>query len=474
MSDKKELKAGLGYTIGNILIKGISFLTLSVFSRLLNTADFGIYNTYVAYEAIISIIVGLGIYSSIKNAKKDYKEVECYVSTQNWICLFTAICILLLCFIFRNQISSFTGFSFYIIVILVFHSFGSAMLNVINARLALEYDYKKYLIFAVFNTILSVGLSIILILTILSNYRADARIIGAAIPMIIIGIYVFYSEGRKSKFAYNKDMAKYAVLFGIPLIWHYLSQQIASQFDRIMISSMVGTAFTGIYSFTYTIANILQIIFYSTDNVWGVWFFGRMETKDYVTIRDKSKKYMTLILFIACSMMFFSKEIIIIMGSKEYWSGTSLFISIIIGIYFLFLYTLPVGIEYFYKETKYIAITTFVSALVNIVLNYLFIPILGYQAAAYTTAISYLVMFFMHWIISNKILKKHNIDSIFKIRDFLETGLAACLIGIIVIILNPYPAVKYVIYVIFILIVCLKNKEDVNILCVFIKRRIKR
>ena len=194
MSDKKELKAGLGYTIGNILIKGISFLTLSVFSRLLNTADFGTYNTYVAYEAIISIIVGLGIYSSIKNAKKDYKEVECYVSTQNWICLFTAICILLLSFIFRNQISSFTGFSFYIIVILVFHSFGSAMLNVINARLALEYDYKKYLIFAVLNTILSVGLSIILILTILSNYRADARIIGAAIPMIIIGIYVFYSE----------------------------------------------------------------------------------------------------------------------------------------------------------------------------------------------------------------------------------------------------------------------------------------
>lgn len=202
--------------------------------------------------------------------------------------------------------------------------------------------------------------------------------------------------------------------------------------------------------------------------------FGRMETKDYVTIRDKSKKYMTLILFIACSMMFFSKEIIIIMGSKEYWSGTTLFIPIIIGIYFLFLYTLPVGIEYFYKETKYIAITTFVSALVNIVLNYLFIPILGYRAAAYTTAISYLVMFFMHWIISNKILKKHNIDSIFKIRDFLETGLAACLIGIIVIILNPYPAVKYVIYVIFTFAVYSKNKEGVNILCGFIKRRIKR
>lgn len=474
MSDKKELKAGLGYTIGNILIKGISFLTLSVFSRLLNTADFGIYNTYVAYEAIISIIIGLGIYSSIKNAKKDYKQVECYVSTQNWLCLFMAIVMLLLCFIFKDQISFFTGFHFYIVVILIFHSFGSAMLNVINARLALEYEFKKYLIFAVFNTFLSVGLSIILILTILSDHRAEARIIGAAIPMILIEIYVFYTEGKKAKFAYNKAMAKYAVLFGIPLIWHYLSQQIASQSDRIMISSMVGTNFTGVYSFTYTIANILQIIFYSTDNVWSVWFFDRMEAKDYITIRENSKKYMTLILFVACSMMFFSKEMIVIMGSKDYWAGTTLFIPIIIGIYFLFLYTLPVGIEYFHKETKYIAITTFVSALVNVVLNYLFIPILGYQAAAYTTAISYLVMFFMHWVIANRIVKQHNMKSFFRISDFLKSGLSVCLMGIIVIFLNPHPVFKYATYVAFVIVVYLKNKEDVNGLCEIIKRRIKR
>lgn len=474
MSDKKEIKAGLGYTIGNIFIKGISFLTLSVFSRLLNTADFGTYNTYVAYEAIISIVIGLGIYSSIKNAKKDYTQVECYVSTQNWLCLFTAIVMLVLCFIFKEQISAFTGFHFYIVAILIFHSFGSAMLNVINARLALKYEFKKYLFFAAFNTILSIGLSIVFILTILSDHRADARIIGAAVPMILIGFYVFYSEGKKARFAYNKAMAKYAVLFGIPLIWHYLSQQIAAQSDRIMISSMVGTNFTGIYSFTYTIANILQIIFYSTDNVWGVWFFGKMEAKDYVTIRENSKKYMTLILFIACSMMFFSKEMIIIMGSKEYWAGTTLFIPIIIGIYFLFLYTLPVGIEYFYKETKYIALTTFVSALVNIVLNYLFIPVLGYQAAAYTTAISYLVMFFMHWVISNKILKQQNMKSIFKINDFLKSGLSICLIGIIVIFLNPHPVFKYAMYVAFVIAAYLKNKKDVNGLCEIIKRRIKR
>ena len=42
--DGNALKAGVGYTIGNILVKGINFLTLPLFSRLLTTAEFGVYN----------------------------------------------------------------------------------------------------------------------------------------------------------------------------------------------------------------------------------------------------------------------------------------------------------------------------------------------------------------------------------------------------------------------------------------------
>lgn len=37
MSGHKGIKAGAGYTIGNILIKGISFISLPIFSHLLIT-----------------------------------------------------------------------------------------------------------------------------------------------------------------------------------------------------------------------------------------------------------------------------------------------------------------------------------------------------------------------------------------------------------------------------------------------------
>lgn len=44
-TNKKALHAGIGYTIGNILVKGISFISIPIFARLLSVNDYGIVNT---------------------------------------------------------------------------------------------------------------------------------------------------------------------------------------------------------------------------------------------------------------------------------------------------------------------------------------------------------------------------------------------------------------------------------------------
>ena len=77
MSNKsKVIKAGLGYTLGNYLLRGITFITLPIFARLMSTEDYGVYNTFFAYEAIVAILVGLALHSSLKNGK--YKFVNAF------------------------------------------------------------------------------------------------------------------------------------------------------------------------------------------------------------------------------------------------------------------------------------------------------------------------------------------------------------------------------------------------------------
>ena len=69
MENNKAMKAGIGYTIGNILIKGINFLTLPLFSRLMSPSEFGVFNLFISYDAIISILISLAMQTSLRNAK---------------------------------------------------------------------------------------------------------------------------------------------------------------------------------------------------------------------------------------------------------------------------------------------------------------------------------------------------------------------------------------------------------------------
>lgn len=448
MSEKREIKAGLGYTIGNILIKGITFITLPIFSRLLTTSQFGVYNTYMAYENILAIFLGLGMYSSIKNAKIDYPEkVNQYTSTLLWLTVFPLCVCLGLIFILPQRLRQLLGLSQGLLILLAFQSYGTAMLNLSNSRLALDYNYKKYMGFAGFNMIVNIGLSILLILTVFNDQSEYGRILGSAIPLVLIGLFVFFTNQKAGKFTFDKGMAKYALLVGFPLIWHYLSQQIQNQFDRIAIANIVGSSYTGIYSFAFNIANILNVIFYSTENVWTIWFYDQMPKANYRRIREVSKKYMLLIATIAIIMMVASREVIMIMGAKPYWEGQIIFIPLLISIFFHYLYTIPVCIEYYYKKTKYIAMMTGIAAIINITLNYALIPRFGYIAAAYTTMLSHAVQFITHWFLSKNILKKEGIDKVFYFSDLMKMFIAVCVCGIAVAFLNPHPVIKYIVFV---------------------------
>ena len=184
-----------------------------------------------------------------------------------------------------------------------------------------------------------------------------------------------------------------------------------------------------------------------------------MSQKNYEEIRQTLKKYMLLIAALAIAMMVGSREVIMIVGGKNYQEGYGVFIPICIGIYALYMYTIPVAIEYYYKETKYIALCTGLSAILNIVLNFIFIPIFNYNGAAMTTLISHLFQFVIHWIISIRILRKNNVNKVFSLKDILTVFAAVVITGITVFFMNPYPLIKYAIFVTLFVLIAVKSKD---------------
>ena len=148
MSNTKQtaVKAGIGYTVGNILIKGISFMTLPIFSRLLTTEQFGVYNVFVSYEAILYVVVGMALHASVRSANLEFKgKIDEYTSSVSLIYIFNAVLFLLAALVFGGPLSRLLSFKRGIMVLLVLDSFGSAVLTLYNNRISLDYAYKKYM-----------------------------------------------------------------------------------------------------------------------------------------------------------------------------------------------------------------------------------------------------------------------------------------------------------------------------------------
>lgn len=409
-STNKVVKAGAGYTIGNVLLKGISFLTLPIFSRILTEEEFGLFNLYISYETIITIFVGLCIFGSLRTGIYDYKDnFNQYITSSLVLSGISFIIILIIANLGFPLYSAYFEFDRIVLNILIIHSYAMFVFQFYNTRLALEFRFKEYLLASGANSIFGTVVSILLILFAFDENKHLGRIYGyAIIPIIIAAIIIFGFAKIAIKERHKiicKEHWKYGLAISLPLVVHTFSQQILNQFDKIMITKLVSNAANGIYSFIYTISNILHIIVLSMDNAWSVWFYQKVNNKEYDQIKNRATAYVLLMNILYIGFISLSPEVIRIAGTKEYYEGIPMIVPLAFGEYFVFLYSLPVHIEYFYKKTKFIALGTSVAAITNFVLNFICIKYIGYQAAAWTTLISFILLFVFHWVISKRIDK---------------------------------------------------------------------
>lgn len=416
MSKNKIIKAGLGYTIGNYLLKGLSFLTIPIFARILSTSDYGVINTFGAYESILFVIIGFSIHSSFKNARYKYGTVQegsqkgndyrTYVSNAFILICISGTAWFLIAGLFNKSLAALLKLDGPMLFLLVINSAASAVITAYNSDVSINYEYKKYLAIAGFNSIGNVVLSLVLIYYVFPEKRDFARILGMVAPIAIAALFVIIQQVRADKPNHLGRMMKWGLKYSLPIVPHGLSQIVLSSFDRIMITNMINTHTTGIYSFSYNIFMIIQVVASSVDTIWTPWFYENRKKEDFDQINRVSKLYIYFLCSMCLCVMLVSPEIVYILGGLKYQDAVYCVPPVLAGGFFTYLYNIPVVVEYYYGKTKHIAAATTLAAVMNIVLNYIFIRRYGYVAAAYTTLVTYILYFLFHYLMALKIEKK--------------------------------------------------------------------
>lgn len=400
-NSKSALKAGMGYTIGNILVKGINFLSIPVFSRLLSTEEFGVYNVFVSYDSILFVLIGMALHTSVRSANQKFSgKIDEYTSSITLIPCINLCILLLIAFLFGNHIATWMGFSRLSVYMLVIYSFGSAVVTLYNNRISLDYSYKKYLIVSLLNSVGNIGLSLALIFSRFREAKDVGRIMGSTITIFVLGIAILVSLYKKSKPSYNKTYWGFALKYSAPIIPHGISQVVLAQVDRIMIQRLVSSSAAGIYSLAGNIKLILTIITDSISNAWSTWFYEEMNDDKTAEIQKRAKQLSLLFAIFSIGLIALSPELIWILGGEEYSAGKYVAVPMIIDAFVLFLYNVIVPSEYYTQKTQYIMMATVAAAVINLVTNYIFISMFGFIAAAYTTLFSYICYLLFHIFVS--------------------------------------------------------------------------
>lgn len=444
------MKAGIGYTIGNVLVKGINFLTLPIFSRMLTTEEFGVCNVFLSYDAILSVLVSLAIHTSIKSAHYEFKRTDEYTSSVTLIFWINAFFYSFIIFLGGTKLANFIGFKESILFLLIPYSFSSAVIQLYNQRISLEYEYKKYLLVSLLNSCGNVIVSIFLITTVFRFERDLGRIVGTVAPILVIALVLLHQMYKRARPKFNKVFLKFALVYSLPIVPHGISQVLLGQCDRIMISNMIGNSAAGIYSLAGNLKLVLTVITTSISVSWSTWFFSKMENKEYNEITENSKLLVRLFLIFTVGLMALSPEIIYVLGGKGYEAGKLVAVPMIMDAFILFLYNIIVPSEYYTKKTTYIMTGTLIAAVINLLTNYIFIKKYGYIAAAYTTLFSYVCYLVLHIIISRRLAGFNVVN----IGWIILTALIVAFTGAIDLVLVNNILARYISGLVVIMILC--------------------
>lgn len=428
----QPVKASFWFTVCNILNKGIALISTPIFVRILTTDQYGDYSVFQSWYSIIIIFATLNLFSGNygKGLVEFEEDKERFTSSVLGLTSTITLVVFLVFILGMNFWSDALKLSPVLICAMFIELLTMPAYEFWSTKQRYEYKYKKVVLTSLGMSLGSILLGIGAVLTV-NTYKLEARVFSDVGVKALIGSVIYAVLMKHGKIFFNKKYWKYALLFNLPLIPHFLSTMLLSQSDRIMIKSMVGSSAAAVYSIAYTIGTMVLLVTNAVNNSFVPFTYQSLKQKKY----DGIKKNATLLcIFVAVMVilsMAFAPEIILIFGGRKYYEAIWVVPPVAVSMFLIFLYSLFSNIEYYFKKTGFIAAASVVCAGANLLLNWIFIPIFGYYAAGYTTLVCYGLFSVMHYIFYCKALKQEAINpsEVYNIKHLL------LILGVVIIIM---------------------------------------
>lgn len=408
MINKKIFGKGSIYLIANILNASIPFLLLPILTRVLSPEDYGIIAMFTIFLTLTNAFVGLSIHGAVnvnffKLTPGKFSE---YITSCLILLVLSTLCVFSILSVLGLWLEEFIGIPYKWILIAVGISFFQFLNKLQLTVWVVQGEALKYGILQISNTVLNGFLSLFFIFII--GMLWEGRLLGQVIAIVLFGMvsifFLFKQKLFKKPLTPKLDIQD-ALKFGLPLIPHVLGAFAIYSMDRIIITNLLGTAVVGIYMVGMQLGQAIGLLADSFNKVFSPWLMNSLSNEYVDRLRIVKNTYISMVSILSVGFIWaaISTYFLPYIVGERFQEAKNIIWLICLGFSLQGLYYLITNYIFYTKKTKFLAIITFASGLINIPLTYVFVKYYGLEGAAYSFLGVQFIFFIFVWYLSAKV-----------------------------------------------------------------------
>lgn len=405
----KSLIRNSGFLFLNGIATNIlSFFALMYVARYLGPEKYGVYSFAFAFVYFLNFIPDLGVHQIlVREAAKEPEKAGKLIGNGTMVKFCLSSVALILAFVLIN-VTNFppsTKSALYIASLGLLVSGTGAYGIIYEAKLRMEYSL-------LFNLANKVYFLAFVFLAIVNNLGLNSFIFASVSATLLHNLLMvlFSKKLVDVSFDFDPSLIKKLLKESIPIAIASVFTIIYFRTDILMLSFLRGDAEVGFYSAAYRLTDALvflpSVITTSTFPVMSKYFKDSFDAFSFAFARTFKYLFATG-LIIAVLVTFASDKIIDIVYGSDYQSSAVALQILIWATAIMFINVLISSTCVSSGNQQIISKTSILAAMLNVILNLMFIPSIGYIGAAIATVFSSLgsMLFGLFWI-QKKLLHK--------------------------------------------------------------------
>lgn len=391
------------FAIGNVASRLISFFLVPLYTNILTTAEYGVVDLVNTLCTVLAPILILNINEAVMRFALDKGANYNKIMSTGLTVFIGAILFGILVIPASSLFSEVAPYSTYI----YFYTVTLAGSQLFLCYLRGKENIAFYSVGSVLQT-MTIALFNILFLAVLHK-GIKGYFLAYIISNIITILFAFIAGNVREvirDYKFDIKLTKAMAAYSVVLIPNTFMWWIMNSSDRVMVTSIIGVAANGIYAVSYKLPSLVSTMTGIFNQAWSYSAIREDGAEDENEYNNMVfNRLISIVMLLSIALLTIVKPFLRLYVGMDYYSAWEYTPFLIIGSAYLTLATFMATSYTVHKDSfGYLFSATF-GAVLNIVLNFLLIPIIHVYGAAFATCISYIAVFAFRLIHTKKYIK---------------------------------------------------------------------